>query len=118
MRTAWDVLTDAGVPDGAARRRPCEPLDAASIVAALDTVSEHIGLWEPHEKECLVAWLAAFRHHWPDRFAAILGAVGERVLERCTGGDLDPNRYLKLRRIATENLTQRMSAAARGANAL
>jgi hypothetical protein len=108
MQTAWDVLTEAGVPDGAARIPPSARLDAAAVANALATVADDAAPLEAHEQECLGAWLAAFRHHWPDRFSAVLGPLGERVLERCTAGDLDPNRYLKLRRIATENLARRV----------
>jgi hypothetical protein len=108
MRTPWDVLTDAGVPDGAARVPPSTHLDAASVLEALRTVDASAGPLLPHEQECLGAWLAAFRHHWPDRFTAMLGPLGECVLDRCTAGDLDQNRYLKLRRIAAENLSRRV----------
>jgi hypothetical protein len=108
MRSAWDVLTEAGVPDGAARVPPAVSLDAAAIAAALSSIGETADRLRPHERECLAAWLAAFRHHWPDRFTALLGPLGDRVLHRCTAGDFDPNRYLKLRRIATENLARRV----------
>jgi hypothetical protein len=108
MRTAWDVLTEAGVPDGAARVPPSVGLDAGSIATALSSVWDDAAGLRPHERECLGAWLSAFRHHWPDRFTAVLGPLGDRVLEGCTAGDLDPNRYLKLRRIATENLARRV----------
>jgi hypothetical protein len=108
MRTAWDELTEAGVPDGAARIPPGTSLDASAIAAVLSRVWEDADRLRPHERECLGAWLAAFRHHWPDRFTAVLGPLGDRVLKRCAAGDLDPNRYLKLRRIATENLARRV----------
>jgi hypothetical protein len=108
MRTAWDVLTEAGVPDGAARVPPSVGLDAAAVAAALSSVGADVDRLRPHERECLGAWLAAFRHHWPDRFTAVLGPLGDRVLDRCTAGDLDPNRHLKLRRIATANLARRV----------
>jgi hypothetical protein len=49
---------------------------------------------------------AAFRRHWPDRFAELLGSVGESLLTGCTADALDRNRHLKLRRIAAENLSQ------------
>jgi len=108
MRTAWDVLTDAGVPDRAVRVPPSLRLHAASIAAALASISESADRLRPHERECLRAWLAAFRHHWPDRFGAMLGRLGDDMLARCTAGELDLNRYLKLRRIATENLAGRV----------
>jgi hypothetical protein len=63
-----------------------------------------LGALEVAERECLGAWLAAFRHHWPDQFAAVLGSDGELALQRLQAHLDDPNRYLKLRRIAIENL--------------
>jgi hypothetical protein len=104
MPTPWDVLCEAGVPDGALRRPPTAPLDAALVTGALHAVAS--AALAPHERECLAAWLAAFRRHWPDRFAELLGPIGESLLAGCTGDALDRNRYLKLRRIATENLSQ------------
>ena len=38
--------------------------------------------------------------------ALITKGAPDVLLARCTGDHLDPNRYLKLRRIATENLSQ------------
>lgn len=108
MRTAWDVLTDAGVPDGAPRTPPGARLDTALVARALSDVGRDPGRLPPHELECLGAWLAAFRHHWPDRFDAILGPVGARVLDHFRASEVDPNRYLKLRRIAAENLARRL----------
>lgn len=80
-------------------------MDTASVTAALRTVSTG-GRLAPPQWECLGAWLAAFRRHWPDRFDEVLGPAGESLLARCTGDHLDPNRYLKLRRIAIENLSR------------
>jgi hypothetical protein len=54
------------------------------------------------------AWLGALRRHWPDAFARVLGPDGDASIARCTSGALDWNRYLKLRRIATENLAFRV----------
>jgi hypothetical protein len=106
MPTPWDVLREAGVPDGAPRRPSTAPLDVASVTAALQTLASSASALGSHEQECLGAWLAAFRGHWPDRFGEALGPLGEALLARCTGGELDQNRHLKLRRIATENLSR------------
>ena len=56
------------------------------------------------QRECLRAWLRAFRHHWPERFEAILGTMGARTLSDLERFSYDQNRYLKLRRIAIANL--------------
>jgi len=105
MATPWDVLRDAGVPEGPPRPAPTGALDVAAVTAALRTLAATDRL-APAERECLAAWLGAFRRHWPDRFDAILGSLGASLLARYTSGDLDPNRYLKLRRIAIANLAR------------
>jgi hypothetical protein len=108
MQTPWEVLCEAGVPDGAVRPISTTALDATGLTHALRTLASPSTALARHEQECLGAWLAAFRHHWPDRFTEMLGPLGESLLSRCTSGDLDRNRYLKLRRIATQNLAQRV----------
>ncbi len=105
METAWEVLRTAGVPDGAVRPVTDRPLDDDAVVKALEELAADSRRVTPHERECLGAWLSAFRHHWPDRYASLLGSLGDDLLARCTDGGLDRNRYLKLRRIAIENLT-------------
>ncbi len=58
------------------------------------------------ERECLLAWLRGFRQHWPEGFARIVGQVGDDTIARLAVTGFDPNRYLKLRRIAIENLSR------------
>jgi len=108
MREAWEVLRDAGVPDGAIRPVAVGSLDAPALVAALRGVSERADRLCTLERECLAAWLEAFRRHWPDRFAEILGPLGAEALESLRAQALDAGRYLKLRRIAIENLSRRL----------
>jgi hypothetical protein len=52
----------------------------------------------------LLAWLSAFEHHWPRGFSRVAGTLGRKLLDELSRGTVDPNRYLKLRRIACENL--------------
>ena len=51
----------------------------------------------------LLAWLRAFRHHWPHRFTELLGLTGEACLAQLPEPD-DADRFLKFRRIAIANL--------------
>jgi hypothetical protein len=53
----------------------------------------------------LHAWLSAFAHHWPARFLATFGERGGELLRALELRSSDANRYLKLRRIAVENLS-------------
>jgi len=48
--------------------------------------------------------LRALQLHWPRRFAATMGARGERLLAVLEPHVRDPGRYLKLRRIALARL--------------
>ncbi len=63
---------------------------------------------EPTDTDLLAAWLAAFSHHWPSAFAEILGEVGPESLRTLTSR-VEPNRYLKFRRIAVANLAKILS---------
>ena len=105
MSAAWEVLCAGGVPAGAVRPCPAGALDQSAIRDALAAVcrTDLDGL-DQGLRECLLAWLRAFEHHWPDRFASMLGDVGRDALARLAHPLPDPNRYLKLRRIAIENL--------------
>src|SRR3954465_6535998 len=105
MPTAWEILCAAGVPDGAVRPPPSGPLPAAEVTGALAALVDagFVGL-SPVQRVCLLAWLRAFRHNWPRRFDAILGGVGAAAIAALPDAEADPNRYLKLRRIAIENL--------------
>lgn len=105
MGRPWDVLCAAGVPDGALRPPPVGALDEGAVRAALRTLAAADAL-APAERECLAAWLGAFRRHWPEQFRVMLGPLGESLLARCTAADLDLDRYLKLRRIAIANLAR------------
>jgi hypothetical protein len=104
MLQRWKVLRDAGVPEGAARRLDRGSFEPTSVAAALAEATANLEALEPADRECLSAWLAAFRHHWPDRFAATLGQAGDLALQRLGAHPTDANRHLKLRRIAIENL--------------
>ncbi len=91
---------DLGLPDGAIRPAPRGPFDAARVRMAVREVIASPDL----DVVPLLAWLRAWQHHWPNHFRATLGADGERVVEGLRARLEDENRYLKLRRIAIENL--------------
>jgi hypothetical protein len=104
VERAWEVLRAAGVPDGAIRPSPRSLPEAPALRAALQEVLAEEPLTVSRSLEALNAWLAAFRQHWPSRFGAVLGPEGIAAHARLDRLDFDRNRYLKLRRIALENL--------------
>ena len=95
---------EVGLPDGAVRTKPVGPLPCAEVRAALAATLDGLDQLDPRRREPLLAWLKAWEHHWPKSFREILGETGGRCLSRLLEAPVDPNRYLKLRRIAIENL--------------
>ena len=90
-----------GLPDGAVRERPGGRVDTLGVRAAiLELAGEPDRVPSP---EALLAWLRAVRHHWPQRFEELGGEAGTGLILALEAG-ADPNRTLKLRRIAIENL--------------
>ncbi|GMV42393.1 MAG: hypothetical protein AMXMBFR64_41090 [Myxococcales bacterium] len=89
----------------ASPREPSIP-DAASLAQAASSVLRHPGLLEEPEREALIAWLSAWASHWPSSFAVHFGRpLQEVVLPVVRPGD-DPNRFLKLRRLALAHLAE------------
>lgn len=105
MIEAWKVLRDLGLPDGAIRPLPAVKPQLEGALAAVRQVLESAELCT-RDVEILAAWLAAWRHHWPRRFDEIFGAEGHRFVAALAVRRADDNRYLKLRRIAVENLAR------------
>lgn len=106
METAWAILEAAGMPDGAVRPRPHRLPRAEELQFAVAWAKEHLEELPDARRDPLRAWLRALRHHWPTRFADLFGEVGERFVEQLMAEPMDDNRYLKLRRIAIENLAR------------
>jgi hypothetical protein len=99
----WAALEAAGLPAGAVRAAPSR-LDMPLVRAAVRMLADRPDPPDAFDREPLLAWLRAWRHHWPDSFERELGADGERLTARLDALPRDANRYLKLRRIAVENL--------------
>jgi hypothetical protein len=106
MDEVWEVLADSGLPEGPIRRPPQGPAYPIRLRAAVAAVAPQCGEMDPWHREPLLAWLRGFQHHWPESFATILGPAGEECLARLSALPVDSNRYLKLRRIAIENLSR------------
>lgn len=100
MTDVWQILRDGGLPLALPRsgNRPTIEQLATALRTAID--SEPRG----RDADALAAFAAAWSQHWPTSFAH---ACDERVLEVeawIRNHTPDRNRYLKLRRIAIENL--------------
>jgi hypothetical protein len=105
MSAAWEVMCAWGVPEGPVRVRPSGPFPSREIARAISELAgDRFATLLPVQRECLRAWLRAFRHEWPRRFESILGIVGHQSIAALDDVRFDPNRSLKLRRIAIENL--------------
>jgi hypothetical protein len=102
VQEAWKILAAAGLPDGPPRPKPGR-LDFAAVRCALSGLD--IALLDAVQRVTLLAWLEGWRHHWPSSFQRELGAAGDRLRRALTQRAFDANRYLKLRRIAVENLS-------------
>jgi hypothetical protein len=102
MTEAWQILRDGGMPLAIARsshtRTPAEI--AVAIRAAI--AEQPSG----REAEALAAFVLAWHQHWPASFATELGDDAKACVAWAARTITDDNRYLKLRRIALENLSR------------
>ncbi|HEY1818036.1 MAG TPA: hypothetical protein VGG74_37090 [Kofleriaceae bacterium] len=99
MVDAWQILRDAGVPivGPITGIRPArEDVVASTRVAVADATGR--------DADALAAWVLAWHAHWPRSFAASFPDDGDAIAGWATSCVTDANRYLKLRRIAIENL--------------
>jgi hypothetical protein len=102
MRDAWQILRDGGLP--LATERTGLPTTAAELAAATREAitTGPVG----RDAEALAAFVLAWHHHWPTTFNTELGTDVPAVLDWASRNTNDANRYLKLRRIALENLAR------------
>lgn len=75
--------------------------DATLATAALQAIgSSPIG----RDAEALAAWLLAWHAHWPTGFRRCFGADETTMISWARSQTSSVGRYIKLRRIAVENL--------------
>jgi hypothetical protein len=96
-----DILARAGAPVGPPRPAPACLPESDALRRAVFGIA---GRLTAEELTPYAAWLSAFHHHWPTRFHALFGARGQELRAQLCSAVIDQNRYLKLRRIAVENL--------------
>jgi hypothetical protein len=100
MRDAWQILRDGGLPL-AAPRSGVHPEPAALAAAVRTAIASNP---DGRDADALAAFVFAWHHHWPTSFATELGGASADVLDWARAHTPDADRYLKLRRIAVENL--------------
>jgi len=100
MRDAWQILHRAGLP--MAGERTGEPPSEEEIADATRAViaTEITG----RKRDALVAFIDAWRQHWPTSFARSLSGDAAAVAHWSDSHRGDEGRRLKLRRIALANL--------------
>ena len=94
----WQAVTPAGTSvafEVQATATPAVGREEAWIPAAS----------APADVAPLLAWLRAWQQHWGSHFRRTLGDEGDQIVKRLRASLDDENRYLKLRRIAIENLS-------------
>lgn len=100
MNDAWQILRDGGLPlalPASGRSRSSQELATATRAAIAQQPTGR-------DAEALAAFVFAWHHHWPGSFEHELGADADAVVAWAARNTLDQGRYLKLRRIALENL--------------
>ena len=105
MVEAWNILRAAGLPDGGIRPVASAPAKVI-VLGALTDVAARLHELSARDREVIFAWLRAYRQHWPTSYAEVLGHMGDHVLAALAHDPFDGNRYLKLRRIAIDNLAR------------
>jgi hypothetical protein len=103
LRSDWQTLRRGGVPLLLAADSG-EPPGSRELARAALAVLQHPEHLAGREREALSAWVWAWLHGWPTSFAREFGMDQERVLAWAGATASDPNRYLKLRRIAMSRL--------------
>lgn len=102
MASPWQILRDGGLPL-AIERTGDVPTASELASAAQAVLHEHS---TGRHSEALAAFLFAWRHHWPRVFEAAFGEQASGLLAWAGRQFSDDNRYIKLRRIAIENLAR------------
>jgi hypothetical protein len=100
MRSPWQILRDGGLPL-AIERTGATPTATELAFATKAAIAERP---TGRDSEALAALVFAWHHHWPAVFQDEFGDLGAGLLSWAGQQFSDDNRYLKLRRIAIENL--------------
>ena len=102
MPDAWQILRDGGLPLAIPASGATAHIGQLASAIREAIATEPVG----RDAEALAAFIFAWQHHWPQSFATTQGTDATQVVDWATRHVLDDGRYLKLRRIAVENLSR------------
>lgn len=102
MSDAWQILRDAGLPLAMPVSETVRSLEELAAATREAIAQQPVG----RDAEALAAFVFAWHQHWPDSFARGLGGDAGSVVAWAARNAVDEDRYLKLRRIALENLAR------------
>lgn len=95
----WQILDRGGIPlSRVASGPPPTPGELAHAVHAVRETSSG------RQREALCAFVRAWSQGWPSSFAEAFGQRAAEIMTWSAETVEDPDRYLKLRRIARANL--------------
>ena len=100
VRDAWQILRDGGLPLATPRSGVGTSAVELSVATRAAIASRPTG----RDAEALAAWVFAWSDHWPTTFAAQFGADASSIIDWASRAANDDGRYIKLRRLAIENL--------------
>lgn len=103
VSSPWQVLHRAGLPLAGGRSGPVPSL-VALAQAAREVLADPPGAGR--ERDAFCAFLLAWQQQWPSAFAVAFGGDADPIAAWAATRSSDLDRYLKLRRIAIENLTE------------
>lgn len=101
MESAWRTLHRAGLPIAGERSGPMPSADEMAR-CVLEIVASRGG--SAREREALAAFVIAWADQWPHTFARCFAGEASTLVQWAEATATDPERRIKLRRIAIESL--------------
>ena len=103
MFDPWATLRDGGLPLGAP-----DPSRLAPTVDEMSLAVHAVIMMQPtgRPRDALCAFVLAWRRQWPRTFARAFGSSAASVIAWARAAVTDPNRHIKLSRIAISHLAR------------
>jgi hypothetical protein len=99
----WQTLRDGGLPLGAPDpSRSAPSVDEMSVAVQALIATGPTG----RPRDALCAFVLAWRRQWPRTFTRAFGASAPSLIAWADAAVIDPNRYIKLSRIAMAHLAR------------